>query len=213
MQSAEDNVDAGVYCSGGLQDFFDAGVGAAVDEQEAVGLFDGEGEFRHFEEAFALRDGGHEKDSGRDFGEFIDEDEISGVIEFPEIESVGIGAIEVAHFGGKRSVGAEVRGRDGRAAKTVGAIAGNVHGNRGVDFEDVFEAGGVIGVAMRDDHEIEFGEIDAEGFDVVLENVGVVTGIEKNAFAVVFDERGEAPIFGDEFGIAEGVVEDGDAIG
>lgn len=59
----------------------------------------------------------------------------------------------------------------------------------------------------------EFGEIDAEGFAVVLENVGLVAGIEENALAVVFDERGEAPIFGDEFGIAEGVVKNGDAIG
>jgi len=67
-------------------------------------------------------------------------------------------------------------------------------------------------VAMRDNHEIEFGEIDAECFDVVLENVGIVAGIEENAFAVVLDESGKAPVFGDEFGIAEGVVEDGDAI-
>lgn len=154
VEAAEDNVDAGIYCSGGLQDFFDAGVRAAIDEQEAVRLFDGEGEFRHFEETFALRDRGHEKNSWRDFGQCADQDEISGVIEFSGIEIVGIGAIEVAHFGGQGSVGAEVSGRYGCTAKTVGAIAGNVDGDGGVNFENVFQAGGVIGVAMRDDDEI-----------------------------------------------------------
>jgi len=100
MQATEDDVDARVHGSGGLQDFFDAGVRAAVDEQEAVRLFDSEGEFRHFEETFALRDSGHEKNSRHDFGQCVNQDEISGVVEFSEIESVGIGAIEVAHFGG-----------------------------------------------------------------------------------------------------------------
>jgi len=67
------------------------------------------------------------------------------------------------------------------------------------------------GVTMRDNSKVEFGEVNVEGFDVVLEDFGVVPGVEEDALAVVLDEGGESPVASKSRIGAEGVVENSDA--
>jgi hypothetical protein len=71
----------------------------------------------------------------------------------------------------------------------------------------------VVGVAVRDNDEVEFGEVNVEGLGVVLEDFGVVAGVEEDALAVVLDEGGETPVTGERRIAAESVVENGDAVG
>ncbi len=71
----------------------------------------------------------------------------------------------------------------------------------------------MIGVTVRNNDEVEFGEVGVEGLDVVLEDFRVVAGVEEDALAVVLDEGGETPVTSERLIAAEGVVENGDAVG
>ena len=66
---------------------------------------------------------------------------------------------------------------------------------------------------VGDDDEVESLEIDASGSDVLAEDVGIVAGVEENPLSVVLDQRRIAPVLLHRGRLAEGVVEDGDAIG
>ena len=68
----------------------------------------------------------------------------------------------------------------------------------------------MVAVAVRHDDEIQLGEIDALGLDVVGEDVRVVAGVEQNPLAVDFDQGGVAPVLLRRRVLAEGVVENGD---
>jgi hypothetical protein len=70
----------------------------------------------------------------------------------------------------------------------------------------------VVEVTVRDDHEIQVVEPRAGGFDVSREDVGVVPGVEQDALAAVLHQRRIPPILRHPGRLAEGVVEDGDAI-
>src|SRR5258708_38216846 len=70
----------------------------------------------------------------------------------------------------------------------------------------------MVGVTMRDNNKVEFGEINVEGLDVVLEDFGIVAGVEEDALAVMFDESREAPVSRDSFVIGKRVVENCHAI-
>src|SRR5438552_12516432 len=66
----------------------------------------------------------------------------------------------------------------------------------------------MVEVPMRDDGEVELAEIDLRRFGVGREDGRIVSGIEEDALAGVFDQRAEAPIL-DEGGVAaEAIVED-----
>jgi hypothetical protein len=67
-------------------------------------------------------------------------------------------------------------------------------------------------MAVRNDNKIQLREIDAKGFDVVLERRRIVSGVKQYALAIVFDEGGKAPVFGDSFVIGKRVIEDRNAI-
>jgi hypothetical protein len=67
-------------------------------------------------------------------------------------------------------------------------------------------------MAVRNDDEIELSQVNPQRFNVVLEDRGVVSRIEKDALVTVFDERGKAPIPCYVLGIRESVVQDGNAI-
>jgi len=54
----------------------------------------------------------------------------------------------------------------------------------------------VVGVAVRDDHEVDLLQIDAQRLYVVFEDPGVVAGVEQDAFAIVFDQGRKTPIQG-----------------
>jgi hypothetical protein len=49
----------------------------------------------------------------------------------------------------------------------------------------------VIAVPVGHDHEVQLREVDVFRFGVLGENVGVVSCIEQNAFAAIFDKSGE----------------------
>src|SRR5271168_4962331 len=213
MQTAEDDVGMRVDSRGGLENFFNAGVRAAVDQNQAARAFDGESDLGEFQHAGNFGDGVDEKDAGGNFSELIDEDEMADVIEFTEMRMFGIGAIEIAHFRGQGRLGAEVRLRDLRAAETVGAVGGNVNSDAGIYFEEIFEAGGMVGMTVRNNDKVELGEIDVQGLDVAREDFGIVAGVKEDAFAIVLDERGEAPVAGELRIIAKRIVKDGDAVG
>src|SRR5256884_8888808 len=67
----------------------------------------------------------------------------------------------------------------------------------------------MVEVPMRDDGEVELAEIDLRRFGVGREDGSIVSGIEEDALAGVFDQRTEAPVL-DEGGVAaEAIVEDG----
>jgi hypothetical protein len=68
-------------------------------------------------------------------------------------------------------------------------------------------------VTVGDNDEVEFREINVKGLDVVLEDFRVVAGVEEDALAVVLDEGGKTPVTGERLIAAEGVVENGDAVG
>ena len=71
----------------------------------------------------------------------------------------------------------------------------------------------MVGVAVRQDDEIEIGEVNALRLDVGGEDVAVVAGVEQDSLAGDLDERGEAPILLHRGVGAEGVVEDRDLAG
>jgi len=70
----------------------------------------------------------------------------------------------------------------------------------------------MVGVTMGNNDKVEFGKINVEGLDVVLEDFRIVAGVEEYALAIVFNESGKAPVFGDSFVIGKRVIKDRDAI-
>lgn len=52
-------------------------------------------------------------------------------------------------------------------------------------------------MAMRDDDEVQPGEINIERFDIMLKDFSMIAGVEKNALPVVLDKRGETPVLCD----------------
>jgi hypothetical protein len=52
----------------------------------------------------------------------------------------------------------------------------------------------VVTVRVGDHYHVEVRQIDVHLFNILLENGGVVAGIEKNALSFKLDERGESPI-------------------
>jgi len=66
----------------------------------------------------------------------------------------------------------------------------------------------VIHVAVRENRNIYFAEIDAEGLHVVLKTGRTVTRIKEDSFAVVMNQRRKPPVENCSFLlIAESVVE------
>jgi hypothetical protein len=47
---------------------------------------------------------------------------------------------------------------------------------------------------MRQHGDIHLVEVHAQGFDVMLELIGVIAGVKENSLTVVMDESGKAPI-------------------
>ena len=70
----------------------------------------------------------------------------------------------------------------------------------------------MISMTVGDDDEIEPLQVDPQRLDVVGEDVGVIPGVEENAFAGVFNQRGESPVAAEISPRPEGVVQDGDAM-
>ena len=72
------------------------------------------------------------------------------------------------------------------------------------------QAGHMVGVPVRQDDEIEIGEINALCFHVGGKRLTVIAGVELNSLAGDLNERGEAPILLHRWVRAEGVVQDRD---
>ena len=68
----------------------------------------------------------------------------------------------------------------------------------------------MIAVPVGHNDEVQLREVDVFRFGVLGENVGVVSCIEQNAFAAIFDKGGIAPVLLHRRSLAEGVIEDGD---
>ena len=59
----------------------------------------------------------------------------------------------------------------------------------------MIQATNVIAMAMGHHHEVQLSEINPFGFHVMGKDFGVVAGVEQDALATHFHQRGEAPIF------------------
>src|SRR5215212_446964 len=68
----------------------------------------------------------------------------------------------------------------------------------------------MVGVPVRQDDEIEIGEINALCFHVRGKRLTVIASVEQNSLASDLNERGEAPILLHRCVRAEGVVQDRD---
>jgi hypothetical protein len=68
----------------------------------------------------------------------------------------------------------------------------------------------VIAVPVGHNDEVQLGEVDVFCPGVLGENVRVVSGVEQDAFAAIFDKNGIAPVLLHRRSLAEGVIEDGD---
>jgi hypothetical protein len=74
----------------------------------------------------------------------------------------------------------------------------------------VRHAAHVIAVPMRHDDEVQLRQVDALGLRVLRQDVRVVAGVEQDALAAIFHQRGVAPILLHRRALAKGVVKDGD---
>jgi hypothetical protein len=77
-----------------------------------------------------------------------------------------------------------------------------------VDLQEVAQPVGVVSVAVGDDNEVQPRVVDAQGLDVVREDLGAVPRDEQDAAAAVLDERRIAPVHFKRRGFAEGVDQD-----
>ena len=120
--------------------------------------------------------------------------------------------VEVAQGVGEQRVRRE-KAAGQRRAEDPEALGGRVDHDSRIDAEEVLDSGDVVTVTVRDHDEIEPREIDAERADVGREDLGIVSGVEQNPPATVFDQRGEPPVAGQPGPIAESVVEDCHSLG
>src|SRR5882762_3028955 len=100
VQAAENDVRVRVYGASGLQNLLDAGMRAAIDQNQSVRSFDGESELGEFKGARNLGNGVQQKNTWSDFSQFIDEDEVARSVEFAGAEMFGISSVEITHFDG-----------------------------------------------------------------------------------------------------------------
>src|SRR5947209_18901113 len=63
---------------------------------------------------------------------------------------------------------------------------------------------------MGDDCEIQLLQVDTLGLDIMREDLRIIAGIEQDAPAAIFDQRGKPPVFLHRRGLAEGVVKNRD---
>jgi hypothetical protein len=70
----------------------------------------------------------------------------------------------------------------------------------------------MISMSMGNYNEIYFLAINTQCFDILTEGIGVVTGVEKDTLAVIFDERRETPIFLQRRGLSKSIIKDSDSI-
>ena len=120
--------------------------------------------------------------------------------------------VEVAHPGGYRGVSgfrSEKGCGDGLHERFV---SGGVDWHRGVEGENVAEAGGVVAMAVGEHDEVDLRQIDVQLFNVGFEFCGIVSRVEEDALAIEFDEGGVTPIQRDAGFGREGIVEDGDLV-
>ena len=68
----------------------------------------------------------------------------------------------------------------------------------------------MVTVAMRNDSEIQLGEVDSAGPDIAPEYLGVVAGVEQDPLPAILDVGGKPPVELHFRTLAEGVVKDGD---
>ena len=82
----------------------------------------------------------------------------------------------------------------------------------GIDRQQVGDATGVIGVAVRDDRKINIPQVDSQRFHIVFEDPGIVPRVEQDALAPVLHQSCETPIHGQRGRFAERVIQNSDAI-
>ncbi len=70
----------------------------------------------------------------------------------------------------------------------------------------------MVGVAVRDDHKIDVPQVDSQRLHILLEDPGIVPGIEQDALAPILHQGCEAKIHGQRRRLAERVVQNGDAV-
>ena len=70
----------------------------------------------------------------------------------------------------------------------------------------------MVSMAVRDDHEIDLLQIDAQRLHIVFEDLGVVAGIEQDVLAAIIDQGGETPVQRNSGVLPERVVKNGDPI-
>ena len=70
----------------------------------------------------------------------------------------------------------------------------------------------MVSMPMRDYSEIQLLKVNIRNFDIMREDIGIVTGIEKNPHAAVLHECGKSPVLLKSGRFAESIIDDGNAI-
>src|SRR5262249_40469115 len=92
------------------------------------------------------------------------------------------------------------------AAERAERLGRNIDSHLGIDFKKIAQSAGVVSMTMRYNHKIELTQVHAHGFNVAGKDLGIVSGIEQNSLAGVFNQRCESPVFLHLFRASKGVV-------
>jgi len=111
---------------------------------------------------------------------------------------------------GKSWIAHEEIGRG--AAYEQRGILRRVNGDARVRLQDGRETARVVSMTVRDDDGVESLEVDAERLHVGGKDPGVVSGVEQDALASVFDERRETPVPLECRRLSESVIENGNPL-
>lgn len=99
----------------------------------------------------------------------------------------------------------------GRTTPEERALLRRVDLQGGIGRDQMRQATGVVAMTVREHSRVEPRQIHLQPLDVVLEESGVVAGIEQDTAAAVLDQRGKPPVFLQIRRVAEGVVQHGHA--
>ena len=210
MGAAEDQMDRLVdHRPGSLDDFLDGRVTATDDQHDAIRGIDRQRDF-HDVQVDAPRPLQEDQvKSGCDLGRLGNPREVAFGPWAAKTQGLRRISIKVTHLRRQGFV-ALVEGPRQRSPENPEVFLGNVDLRIRVDSEQVVQAAGMVTVAMGHDREVELGKVDPFGLHVVCKDLGIVPGVEENAFATIFDERSKSPILLHRRGLAEGIVENGD---
>src|SRR5262245_25852507 len=192
MKAASDSVKLRVDRGGVLKYFLDARMRASHHDGEPLRCLDRQRHLVHIACARLFGDSGQYEKAWKNFRRLPYDLEIRLRPWRTRAKGVRLRAPIVAHVG--RQTGSALKKCDWRGRIEVRAFHRSVDLHGWINLLKVVQTRRMVAVAMRDHHCVELGQINVELIDVVLEDLGVVSGVEQNAATVVLNKCGESPI-------------------